>query len=377
MANYDQAGGHPNGVSGGQQGYYTAEPPQDYLNADPEDYGYGPGHGFAQPEIEERSFGKTVSMLGAVASLALVVGIGVWGYKLMMRDVSGVPVVRALEGPMREQPKDPGGQPADHQGLAVNAVAANGSAEPTANEVRLAPKPVGLAEEDLPMGEFVEAKTAEKKEAQVAAAEEAEQKPADPVSEEAVAAFQQGQVDALVAELTADLPKTEETGAKVVKAAAAGIVQPEALTPVEIPQDVEPEPASLEPASPVVTGPGVARSLRPQIRPARAVPGDGEAAPAPATAALDVDPASLPVGTKLAQLGAYESAEVARAEWDRIYAKFGDYLEGKQRVIQKASSGGRTFYRLRAMGFDDLSDARRFCSALVAQSADCIPVAIR
>ena len=56
-------------------------------------------------------------------SLALIVGIGVWGTKLIMRDVSGIPVVRAAEGPMRIQPENPGGLPADHQGLSVNDVA--------------------------------------------------------------------------------------------------------------------------------------------------------------------------------------------------------------------------------------------------------------
>jgi len=92
---------------------------------------------------------------------------------------------------------------------------------------------------------------------------------------------------------------------------------------------------------------------------------------------LEVDPESLPAGTRLAQLGAYDSVEVAREEWGRMSLKFEEYMEGKQRVIQKASSGGRTFYRLRAMGFDDLSAARRFCSALVAENADCIPVTTR
>ncbi|MEN9062672.1 hypothetical protein [Ponticoccus litoralis] len=54
--------------------------------------------------------------LGAAASVALVVGVGVWGYKVMARDVSGVPVVMALAGPMREAPVDPGGTLADHRG---------------------------------------------------------------------------------------------------------------------------------------------------------------------------------------------------------------------------------------------------------------------
>jgi len=46
-------------------------------------------------------------------------------------------------------------------------------------------------------------------------------------------------------------------------------------------------------------------------------------------------------------------------------------------VIQRAESGGRIFYRLRAMGFDDLSDARRFCSAFIAENTECIPVVTR
>lgn len=83
------------------------------------------------------------------------------------------------------------------------------------------------------------------------------------------------------------------------------------------------------------------------------------------------------MGTRLAQLGAYKSEAIAREEWARLEARFGDYLDGKNRVIQKATSGGRTFYRLRAMGFDDLAEARRFCSALVAERAECIPVVTR
>ncbi len=44
--------------------------------------------------------------------------------------------------------------------------------------------------------------------------------------------------------------------------------------------------------------------------------------------------------------------------------------------IQKAESGGKVFYRLRAFGFDDLSDARQFCSA-VNDKVACIPVVTR
>ena len=55
-------------------------------------------------------------------------------------------------------------------------------------------------------------------------------------------------------------------------------------------------------------------------------------------------------------------------------ARFGDYMVGKDRVIQEAETGGQPFYRLRAMGFTDLADARRFCAVLVADGTNCIPV---
>ena len=76
-------------------------------------------------------------------------------------------------------------------------------------------------------------------------------------------------------------------------------------------------------------------------------------------------------------LGAFDSPEVARAQWDQLQTRFDAYLAGKKRIVQKATSGGRVFYRLRAMGFEDIADARRFCSALVAENADCIPVVTR
>jgi hypothetical protein len=91
----------------------------------------------------------------------------------------------------------------------------------------------------------------------------------------------------------------------------------------------------------------------------------------------ELDPAKLPSGTRLVQLGAFDSPETARAEWDRIMGQFSAYMQGKSRVVQRAESNGRIFYRLRAHGFADLGDARRFCTVLLAEKAACIPVAVR
>ncbi len=284
-----------------------------------------------------------LNVAGALASLALVAGIGIWGYKLMVRDVSGVPVVRALEGPMRVQPEDPGGREAAHQGLAVNAVAAQGIAEAPADRLTLAPNPVELADEDQPASVVSEPNAA-----------------VDDVKEGSV----QSMVDRLIAEIMPDQARDENS---VARAATQ-------MAPMAAGSTAQDETTAVIPA--VVKGPGPARSLRPQPRPARS--GQPVAAsPAVVRPVIEVEAASLPAGTRLAQLGAYDSAEIARQEWDQMAGRFGDYLEGKSRVIQKASSGGRIFYRLRVAGFDDLSDARRFCAVLVAGAADCIPVITR
>ena len=82
------------------------------------------GTGAESPPPEGGTFSTLLNWIGALTSLALIAGLSAWGYQLAVRDVSGVPVIVALEGPMRVAPEDPGGQLAAHQGLAVNAVAA-------------------------------------------------------------------------------------------------------------------------------------------------------------------------------------------------------------------------------------------------------------
>ena len=94
------------------------------------DYTQTPQGGFAthqHPEYAVASSGaltKLTNLTGAVVSLALIVGVGVWGYKLLVRDVSGIPIVRAAAGDMRVRPENPGGQLAQHQGLSVNTITA-------------------------------------------------------------------------------------------------------------------------------------------------------------------------------------------------------------------------------------------------------------
>lgn len=305
------------------------------------------------------------NIAGAAVSLALITGVGVWGYKLMVRDVSGVPVVRAAEGDMRVRPEDPGGQLARHQGLAVNEVAAEGRASGPVDQVILAPKPLTLADEDRPV---VNREADVEPVAPVAEAEP------DTVVPDINERLLQGDIDAVVAELTGETTAlVQVSGTKSVKVAQAVAAAPAEFRP-------EPELDASEAAAAVqqvIDAPGVRASIRPRPRPNGIQSMVQPASFSPDVPAAEIDPDAIPSGTRLVQLGAFESPEVARSEWSRLESRFGSYLQDKSRVIQSAQSSGRTFYRLRAMGFVDLSDARRFCSALKAEGADCIPVQVK
>ncbi len=320
----------------------------------------------------ETSISTLVNLGGAVVSLALVAGLGVWGYELLMRDVNGVPVVRALEGPMRVAPDNPGGVEAPHQGLSVNTVAADVGPEEPAERLILAPAPIELDGDDQPVLSLLP---------DTPAAAEADATGTAPVTSDTAA---------LDAGADGPVEETTPTAIEAAIAEALGEDVPAVQTPPDgaIPVDV----------------PGVTTSLRPVERPQR-ITGVIQTSSAAATAAASaVEPAQAeaPVappgttmvltatgdwipsdevlpepGTRLVQLGAYASKDVARAEWVTMSTQFRDYFDDKERLIMEASAGGKTFFRLRVMGFDDLAAARRFCAVLVAENANCIPVVQR
>ena len=354
-----------------QQGY-----PQGYPQGHPQGYPQDHPQGSAP---EPRRVGRLVNLIGALLSVALITGVGIWTYRLMVRDVAGVPVIRALAGPIRISPEDPGGRQAAYQGLAVNNVAAEGGAADAAQTIALAPPPVQLSDEDRAFALIARSGTA----------------PAQPLVQ----------------------PVAQSAAQSAAQPAAQPIVAPPAIAGA--PANVAPQPAQpiTQPASPAqpqqlalipATRAGVSRSPVPPPRPggSRLIASAAAAAtPVAATApaapnlgvtaaqaeallqelvtrlgpaqAIDIDPTTLTPGTRLVQLGAYDSDADARTAWNTLSARFPAYLEGRGRIVEAASAGGRTFYRLRAHGFTDEPEARRFCSVFLAENADCIPVLIR
>ena len=67
--------------------------------------------------------GLAARIVSAFFSISLALFICLWAYKLLIRDVSGIPVIAASDEPMRVAPENPGGKAAKNQGLSVNQVA--------------------------------------------------------------------------------------------------------------------------------------------------------------------------------------------------------------------------------------------------------------
>ncbi|MFE3838150.1 SPOR domain-containing protein [Pseudogemmobacter sonorensis] len=346
--------------------------------------------GTAHPEtgrfdpVRSPRFGRgqrIVNLLGAFGSVALVLSLGWWGWDLAMRDVRGVPVVRALEGPMRMAPEDPGGAVIDHQGLAVNDVPAVGGAAPPPDRLVLAPRPVELAPEDAPglaMPDSVELSVELSAELSPAPMPGMAVGP-DPGFDTGMTALAEAPATMMPLETapeSAPVPMDQEAAVAAALAEALGLDDLSDGMPGGLV-----ETATLDDQGRPAPPGAITRSPRPMPRPDRLATASASAATAPARASavapVAVDPDTLAPGTRLVQFGAYDSTAIAEQEWIRLTARFGDLMEGKQMVIQAAESGGRTFWRLRALGFNDEQDSRRFCAALEAESTRCIPVAHR
>lgn len=296
--------------------------------------------------------GALVNYVGAIVSCALIVGVGVWGYKLVVRDVSGIPVVRAMAGEMRVLPTTPGGQVSVHTGLSVNEVAAVGEASAPEDSVALAPAMAGLADEDVVT--LLSTGVEEVSAIVPSVAPEIEVKVALNATQIVAAPLSTDDILALANQIAGRTLPLAPIADVTVVAPTRSLAGQAMVTPV-VAKNV----------------PGVSVSLRPMLRPTFT----------PVVAAAEVQSlvttTAFALGTNLVQIGAFPKAENAATEWTRLQGRFGDVMGGKARVIQAATSGGKTFYRLRAQGFSELGDARRFCAALVAEGTDCIPVVVR
>ncbi len=279
---------------------------------------------------------------GATMSAALIGGLVVWGWQLAVRDVAGVPVIRAIEGPMRVAPATPGGERAAYQGLTVNRVVEDASEAPPERLV-LAPADADLAEEDLALVPVLAENAAE-----AGAPETPDGAPpvadsSSPVADTALPLDPPAQQPALAATDLAVAEALGLTSDAVLVLTSAGESTAGWPRPVPRPLAVPARSRARRP------GRDATLSMPRTWRPARG-------------------------SSSLARTGPRPRPSLPGMRWRR--GSTATSTESR-RVVQQADSGGRTFWRLRAAGFADLADARRFCSALVARQAECIPAVAR
>ena len=279
---------------------------------------------------------------GAALSLFLLAGAIGWSYQLIVRDVNQIPIVRAQLGPLRVAPDNPGGLTAANQGLSVTQLAVN-EKPLLSNEIYLAPAAEILNEENLALK----------------VKEEYESNKVD-------GAFEIKEVNAENSMNLEALPDQKEVDSR---SNDVGVLSKAAFSQKKI--EIE-NAVSL--ALSITNEPGKSLSwLRPKIRPV----GFYRNGNITEDQIVSNEPMpKLPIGSAVVQLGAFDSKSLAESEWQRFEKILGSILIPKKMVIQKAESGGKIFYRLRASGFSDISDARQFCTA-ISDKVACIPVVTR
>jgi hypothetical protein len=264
---------------------------------------------------------KYANIVGAFISFAVFIGVIGWGAQTLMRDSSGVPVVRALEGPSRMAPVNPGGVPASHQGLTVNQVSSSQKTVLVGELLQLAPGPINLQIDDLPI--------------------------VKPIINGATGSLEPKKTDDLEIESSIVEPWTDSDEI-IVK--LASILTSSTLS-------------SLAPEAPNVM---LNASSRPQLRPnswlqtnlPRKVATRG---------------GEVPLGTLMVQLGAFSDENTALEAWKRLSERYGDYFVGKEATILNGKIAKQKIYRLRVYGFNDINESRRLCTALHGQNFECYP----
>ena len=295
---------------------------------------------------EEKQVNFKLNMIlywtGAALSLSLLAGAIGWSYQLIVRDINQIPIVRAQLGPLRVAPDNPGGLTAANQGLSVTQLAVN-EKPLLSNEIHLAPAAEILNAENLALKSTEDVKSNKDDETFEIKEVNAENILNLTVLSNEIEAGSNSKEEAVISKVAFSQKKMEIENAVSLALSLA-----------------DDQVAS-------------STSLRPKIRPKSFHQNNKIGLDQVATNEPISEP---PMGSAVVQLGAFESKNLAKIEWQRFEKLLGSMLISKKMVVQKAESGGKIFYRLRASGFEDISDARQFCTA-ISDKVACIPVVTR
>lgn len=335
-----------------------------------------------------------VSWLMGLTTCALTAGVIYWGVQLAQRDPNSLPVISAPEGLARLEPTHPGGFQEEYTGLAVNKIQSGEVSEETV--IALAPQPDVLEAEDVPALVDLEAEELAparvdiqeldgEEQVQQAAAVPASITDAEtgaeitmPVTAEevelALAEALQLATE-MMEERTGETP-VEETSAEEAPATdvaeeeidIAGLIVADVISQLAEPNEDE-KAAEAEEAN-VEEQPTV--EVTETVEDALDVAEQAKASTGGVVGGQEV--ASVETGTRLIQLGAFASRDIARTMWQTLQSRNSDLLAGRSYFIQPVESGGKTLFRLRVLGFENTDEARAMCTALTERKTPCLAV---
>lgn len=351
------------------------------------------------PSRFSRVKGAVSTAIGALVAMALLMTLGIWFYRLGVRDAQNVPIIRAAVEPAKTRPEDPGGMVAPHQDVTSYGVADSQGVQ--AGVAVIAPPPPEPKEEDLAMGQL--------------AAEEAPIAPTRPSGQSGTrtAALDTVSTDELLKEaekLAAEARVSAGTAAatdlssdtSLSTDAGAAQEEPEAqelalaptdtetqsdlvqTLPLAVPNEdeaeaeaeaatpeSEPEEEEVELSFPNADPQAPAKSPMARKRPTDLKTRVAEAAKVEEASTENLAAAAAQSKVQI-QLAADPSETVVMTMWQAIQRANSDILHDRALAVQTTNSGGTTYYRLRVGPFKDGAEARSVCQALKARGQDCI-----
>jgi hypothetical protein len=286
-------------------------------------------------------------LAAAVLSISMLGGVVAWAYQISARDPHDVPVIRAIEGPMKVRPEKTGGLELEEKDLAVTRMVSGDSGIKTET---LAPAAEQPAPGDKPAPVL---------------RQEAEMAGKQPAAAPAELAAPGGDDTVNVKVSSAPPPPAPEVRAPEAPAAAttkaeAGMSSTTG-TPVATLENVSPQAPDASPVAP----------QRPKTIDAKPAE-ETKTASTASTTNTPVARAVAPIGAPVVQLGAFSTHVLAERTWQDQQIINGKLFKGKQASITPVQSGGRELWRLRVGPFDDDEEAKKVCVVLKARGGDCI-----
>jgi hypothetical protein len=310
--------------------------------------------------------------IGAAVALGLMLALGVWFYRLGVRDAENVPIIRASAEPTKTRPEEPGGVVTPYQDITSYRVAESRVEPPTPI---FAPPPPEPRPEDVAMGKLAPRSAVRPAERRTAD-HEIGAAPDDAVNAPPDADASRSSGEETDAEASAQgfdvVVIDEEVGAGEVSAAATPMSEADEIAALvraaTLDAAAAPKPA-VAAGAPAEGGPAL-----PPLPPARpsdllARVDEGGRWAARSAAELARRAAESPVQI---QLAADPDEQVVRSLWRRIARANQDILHDRELAVQPTISGGTTYYRLRVGPFSGASEAHAVCEALQARGQDCI-----